>query len=215
MTRRYMQITYTPDVLAAQAAEGTREVAARIAASPRDDQALTWQETAFLQAQDSFYLASVGQTGWPYVQFRGGPPGFLKVLDPQTLAYADFSGNKMYISTGNIRSDPRVSLFFMDYAHRRRLKVLARARVYPAAERPDLVAQVADPAYPARVERVVVFELEAFDWNCPQHITPRFTEAQIGARVARLEARIAELEASSEAPPAVGAQERGAPAPER
>ena len=172
--RRYMQITYTDDVKAAQEHAGVREVSKRME-QDRPDQALTWQEQMFIRERDHFYMATVNQDGWPYVQYRGGPPGFLKAIGPTTLAYADFRGNRQLISMGNLRSDDRVSLFFMDYANRRRLKILARATV---SEDPALLEQLADPDYEATVERAVVFELEAFDWNCPQHITPRLTAAE-------------------------------------
>lgn len=196
--RRYMQITYTDDVKAAQEHAGVREVSKRME-QDRPDQALTWQEQLFIRERDHFYMATVNQDGWPYVQYRGGPPGFLKAIGPTTLAYADFRGNRQLISMGNLRSDDRVSLFFMDSANRRRLKILARATV---SEDPALLERLADPDYEATVERAVVFELEAFDWNCPQHITPRLTaeewaprEAIYKERIADLEARVAELEA--------------------
>ena len=172
--RRYMQITYTDDVKAAQEHAGVREVSKRME-QDRPDQALTWQEQMFIRERDHFNLPTVNQDGWPYVQYRGGPPGFLKAIGPTTLAYADFRGNRQLISMGNLRSDDRVSLFFMDSANRRRLKILARATV---SEDPALLEQLADPDYEATVERAVVFELEAFDWNCPQHITPRLTAAE-------------------------------------
>lgn len=181
MPRRFPQITFTDSVKATQEDYGTRERVARLEASEREDQRLGWPERAFLALRDSFYLASVGDTGWPYVQFRGGPPGFLKVLDERTLGYADFRGNMQLISMGNLRHDERVALILLDYASQRRLKVLARATAYPADERPDLVESLADPSYAAQVRRVVVLRVEAFDWNCPQHITPRFTLAEIEA----------------------------------
>ena len=118
------------------------------------------------------------------MQFRGGPKGFLKVLDEVTLAYADFRGNLQYITTGNVAHDDRVALILMDYAGRRRLKIMARAEIFDAVDRPDLIAQVEDPDYRARVERAVVLHLEAFDWNCPQHITPRYTEQEYQERLA-------------------------------
>lgn len=175
MPRRFPRITFTDSVKRAQEDYGTRAKVARLETSERDDQRLGWTERAFLAARDSFYMASVNDEGWPYVQFRGGPPGFLKVLDERTLGYADFRGNMQLISTGNLRHDERVALILLDYALQRRLKILARATVHPAGERPDLVDALADPAYDAQVRRVVVLRVEAFDWNCPQHITPRFT----------------------------------------
>ena len=140
-------------------------------------------------------MATVTEDGWPYVQYRGGPAGFLKVLDDRTLAYADFQGNLQLLSTGNIAHDGRVSLFLIDYANRRRLKILARAEVIDGCDDPALLAALSDPDYGARPERAFVLHIEAFDWNCPQHITPRFTEVEIAARERGLRDRVAELEA--------------------
>jgi hypothetical protein len=182
MSRRYYDITFTDDVKTAQTDQGTRSTAARMEAAEFEDGRLSERETDFIAQRDSFYMATVLQTGWPYLQHRGGPPGFLKALDDRTLAFADFRGNMQLISTGTVKGDDRVSLFFMDYPNRQRLKMMARAEVFDADERPDLVEQVEDPDYRARIERVFVFHVEAFDWNCPQHITPRFTEAEFAAR---------------------------------
>ena len=152
-------------------------------------------EAAFLAARDSFYMATVSETGWPYVQHRGGPPGFLKVLDEQTIGFADFRGNRQYVSVGNLAGDDRVALILVDYPHRRRLKILGRARPVTAAEDPATAASGWRlPGYRAKVERGLLIAVEAFDWNCPQHLTPRFTGAEIAAAVAPLHARIAELE---------------------
>lgn len=181
MPRRYTAITFTDSVQRAQEHYGSRETAKKVEAWDLEDDRLSPDEAAFIAQRDSFYLATVNEDGWPYVQFRGGPPGFLKVLDERTLAYADFRGNRQYISTGNLRHDDRAALFFMDYPNRRRLKVMAHTEIFDAADRPDLVEQVRDADYPARIERVVVFRVAAFDWNCPQHITPRFTEEEWAA----------------------------------
>ena len=178
-TRQYPALAFTDSVKRTQERYGTRDSARKLETAGRDDIRLTSRETEFIAERDSFYVASVGDTGWPYVQFRGGPKGFLKVLDDTTLAFADFRGNLQYITTGNIRHDPRVSLFLMDYPNRRRLKIMARAEVFEAIERPDLIEQLEDPSYDARVERAVLYRIVAFDWNCPQHITPRFTEEEI------------------------------------
>ena len=123
-------------------------------------------------------MATVSETGWPYLQHRGGPKGFLKVLDPQTIAFADFRGNLQYVSAGNLEGNDRVALFLMDYANRQRLKLLGHSRVVDAADDPGLIDRLRDPGYRARVERAVVIRVEAFDWNCRQHITPRFTEEE-------------------------------------
>lgn len=182
MRRRYMQTLFTDAVKQAQQRHGSRASYARMeGAGERENGQLDQQEIDFIQGRDGFYMASVGEDGWPYVQYRGGPPGFLRVLDGVTLAYADFRGNRQYISVGNLSADDRVSLFLMDYANRRRLKLIARAEVHEASERPDLVERVSDSDYEAVVERVMVYRLVGFDWNCPQHITPRFTEAELRA----------------------------------
>jgi len=139
-------------------------------------------EVEFIGARDSFYQGTVGQNGWPYVQHRGGPTGFLKVLGPQTIGYADFTGNRQYISVGNLDGDDRVSLFLMDYPGQRRLKIWGRARLVDEDKEPALVASVESPDYRARVERAVIITVEAFDWNCPKYITPRFTEREVRHR---------------------------------
>ena len=128
------------------------------------------------------------------MQFRGGPKGFLKVLDDRTLGFADFRGNLQYITTGNISNDNRVALFLMDYANRQRLKIMARAEIFDADKRPDLIGQLEDSNYRARVERAVVYHIEAFDWNCPQHITPRWTEDELAPSINELRSRISQLE---------------------
>ena len=178
MSRRYTDLTFTEGVKSVQQRYGVRAHGERVENLPVDDCRLGERETSFIAARDSFYMASVGENGWPYVQFRGGPPGFLKVLDPRTLAYADFRGNLQYISVGNFEKNDRVALILMDYPARQRLKVLARAEVHEAKEHPDLIERLRDPDYPARVERAMVLHVEAFDWNCHQHITPRYTAAE-------------------------------------
>jgi len=179
MTRGYTEIAFTDDVKRVQEHYGTRSTAAKVEAWDVDDRHLSEREAAFVRARDSFYMATVNSDGWPYVQFRGGPVGFVKVLDGATLGYADFRGNKQYISTGNLRGDDRVALFFMDYPNRSRLKVLARAEVADVGERPDLAPLLVEEGYAGRVERVVLLHVVAFDWNCPQHITPRWTEREL------------------------------------
>ena len=181
MTRRYTDITFTDSVRNVQSRYGTRHNAEKVEHWDVDDGHFSEREAQFIAARDSFYLASVGEDGWPYVQFRGGPPGFLKVLSDDRLGYADFRGNLQYISTGNIAHDDRVALFLMDYPNKRRLKIMARARVVEAADDPDLMEQLVVPGYRARVERGVVFTLEAYDWNCSQHITPRYSEVELRA----------------------------------
>ncbi len=199
MSRRYPELTFTADVKAVQTNNGMRERNQRLEDMDFDDSHLSEREAAFIQARDSFYMASVLENDWPYVQHRGGPAGFLKVLDSQTLGFADFKGNSQYISTGAVKSNDRVALILMDYPNRQRLKILARAEIVDAADRPDILGQLEDPDYRARIERVATFHVEAFDWNCPQHITPRFTEAQVTAALATRDERIRELEARLEA----------------
>ncbi len=135
-------------------------------------------EEQFISKRDGFYLSTVGENGWPYVQFRGGPTGFLKVLDEETLAYADFKGNMQYISTGNLKSTKKASFILLDYATKTRLKVWAETEVLLADEHPDLLEKVSDDGYRAKIERIVIFKIKGFDWNCPQHITPKFTLPQ-------------------------------------
>ena len=194
MSRSYKHITYTDSVKAAQARAGTRDIAQRMLLADDGEDRLSGREIDFIAQRDGFYLATISEDGWPYVQYRGGPMGFLKVIDDTTLAYADFRGNMQLLSAGNIGHDDRVSLFFMDYARRRRLKILARAEIIDGRDAPALLNRLADPNYAAHPERVFVLHVEAFDWNCPQHITPRFTEAEIALRERTLRGRIAELE---------------------
>jgi predicted pyridoxine 5'-phosphate oxidase superfamily flavin-nucleotide-binding protein len=188
---RFNDIAFTPAVQAEQLRRGSRSAYAQIA-SDHGSPGLTVAERTFISERDSFYLASVGETGWPYVQHRGGPVGFLKVLGPTQIGFADFRGNRQYISLGNVAGDDRVALILMDYEHRSRLKILGHMRATESAD--DLKALVV-PGYKAPVERGLLIEISAFDWNCPQHITPRFTEAQVVAGVKPLHDRIAELEA--------------------
>lgn len=158
---------------------------------------LTDDEKEYLADRDGFYLATVSETGWPYVQFRGGPAGFLRVVDDHTIGWADFRGNLQYISTGNLSSNGRVALIAMDYLHRRRLKIFGHARIVTAAEDPALVSTFTDPGYDAEVQRVVLVTVEAFDWNCPQHITPRFTAAELEPHLATLRGQLEALQAEN------------------
>ncbi|MEZ4399967.1 MAG: pyridoxamine 5'-phosphate oxidase family protein [Kofleriaceae bacterium] len=190
---RFHDLLFTPTVQGLQARMGSRASYARLAGGPRRDR-LGPDERAFLAARDSCYLASVGEGGWPYVQHRGGPPGFLRVLDDATVAVADFRGNRQYISVGNLAHDDRVAMILVDYPNQARLKLLARAAVVEAADDPDLLARLAVPGYPATIERALRLTIEGFDWNCPQHITPRFTLAEVEQATAPLRARVAELE---------------------
>lgn len=179
MALAFAKIAFTPNVQAAQARMGSGESYRSSALGEAEAVGLSPYEIEFIAARDSFYVGTVGENGWPYVQHRGGPTGFLKVLDDVTIGYADFSGNRQYISVGNLEGDNRVSLLLMDYPGQRRLKIWGRARLIDEDVEPALVARLESPDYRARVERGVVITVEAFDWNCPKHITPRFTEREL------------------------------------
>jgi hypothetical protein len=196
MAYAFLQTLMTPAVRAAQAANGVGEMWDRAGAERQFDR-FTENEAAFIAQRDSFYLASASQSGWPYVQHRGGPAGFLKVLDDTTLGFADFRGNRQYISLGNVAADDRVSLILMDYPNRARLKILAHMEARDLSGDPGLADRLASPGYKGRPERALILRLEAFDWNCPQHITPRFTAAEIEPAVAGLRDRLAVLEAEN------------------
>jgi len=179
MTHRFADLTFTDSVKVAQEQYGSRPHNQRLQEKFGPNDQLTPRETDFIVQRDTFYLATVSETGWPYVQHRGGPPGFLKVLGPNQLAYADFRGNTQLISVGNVSKNDRCSLILIDYPNRRRLKILGHMRVEDGRpiEVSDL-AKVELPEYKARVERVVFIDVVAFDWNCPQHITRRYTQAE-------------------------------------
>lgn len=196
MGRRFADIAFTPAVQALQTRYGSRSQYARAQARDVPDDTLRADETEFLESADSCYLATVSETGWPYIQHRGGPKGFLKVVSPSRIAFADFRGNLQYISAGNVEGNDRASMFVMDYAHRQRLKLLGHLRFVDAPEAdPELLRKVVLPGYRARIERVALFDVVAFDWNCPQHITQRFTLEEVEAATQPLRDRIADLEA--------------------
>lgn len=192
MARQFTQIAFTPGVKAAQTRYGSRDVYQNMAKRGVTEDVLTSRETEFIKARDSFYLGTVSSNGWPYIQFRGGPQGFLKVLDQKNLGLADFNGNLQYISVGNLAENNRVFLFLMDYAQGRRLKIWGRAQVVD--DDPELFNRLADPSYEAEIGRAFLIRVEALDWNCPQHIPMRYSEADVAAMVAPLQARIRELE---------------------
>ena len=173
-----MRTVLTPSVLAAQHHYFGRQY--RVDEAPARD-ALTEGEIEFITTRDSFYMATVTESGWPYIQHRGGAPGFLRVLGPGRIGFADYKGNRQMISTGSLAANDRVALFLMDYPRRERLKILGHARVLDARENADLVEQFAEPAARAVVERLFLIEVIAFDWNCPKYITPRFTAAEVEA----------------------------------
>ena len=193
-----MQTVLTPSVLAAQERHFGRRGAVPVG---QECDPLTDEERRFIEARDSFYMATVSETGWPYIQHRGGAPGFLRVLSPTQLAFGDYKGNRQMLSTGNLAANDHVALFLMDYPNRERLKILGHARVEDARQHPELVAQIAEPARHGNVERLFFIDVLSFDWNCPQYITPRYTAAEVEATVTPLRARIAELEAQLETNP--------------
>ena len=192
MADKFHEIVFTDSVRKAQAHYYGKSQ--RAEGAPERD-ALTEDETGFIQSRDSFYMATVSETGWPYVQHRGGQPGFLRVISPTALAFADYKGNRQLLSTGNLAVTDRVTLFLMDYPQRTRLKILGHARVEGARQHPELVTQLAEPEVQRVVERLFFINVVSFDWNCPQYITPRYTAAEVEVAVAPLKQRIAELEA--------------------
>jgi uncharacterized protein len=196
MPHGFLNIAATPSVKEAQRQNGSAAHWANYSGERTFDR-FRDVEKDFIAARDSFYMATVSETGWPYVQHRGGPPGFIRVLDDKTLAVADFRGNTQYISVGNLAAADRVSLIMVDYPARRRLKIFAHAQIKSLADNAELAAAVATPGYQAKPERVLLFHLDAFDWNCAQHITPRFTEAEIAQALAPVRARLMELEAEN------------------
>ena len=192
MAEKFLELLVTPSVAKEQ--ERYYGHSLRMPGGARPDP-LTDDEIQFIRSRDSFYLATVSESGWPYLQHRGGKPGFLQVVNPTTLAYADYKGNRQMLSTGNVAANDRVCLFLMDYPQRTRLKILGHARVEDARQHPELVAKFATPDVRDLVERVFFISVVSFDWNCPKYITPRYTVAEIEALVEPLKQRIAEVEA--------------------
>lgn len=195
MANKFYDITFTPDVKAAQIHYGSRgQYAKSESVKAVKNDFLTDAETEFIGERDGFYMASVNNNGQPYIQFRGGVRGFLKVLDERTLAFADFRGNLQYLSVGNLKKNNRVAVILMDYANRRRLKILAEAEVKDANDAPELIKKLRAENYKAKIERAMILHLAAFDWNCPQHITPRYTIEEIKAMNAPLYEYVQKLE---------------------
>lgn len=187
-------LAFTPVVKMLQERYGSRRQYERMEKAGPSRQRLGAGETEFLAERDSFYWATTGATGWPYVQHRGGPKGFLKVVDDHTLALADFRGNMQFVSTGNLLSDNRVAIILVDYPRQTRLKILGRVDILEGESAKDWIERLRDPAYKAVIERVFVIHVEAFDWNCPQHITPRYTTEEIQDAVHAMEERMRALE---------------------
>ncbi|WP_413164004.1 pyridoxamine 5'-phosphate oxidase family protein [Capilliphycus salinus ALCB114379] len=193
MPRKFAEIAFTPAVKAIQERYGSREMYNRMEENGPENDTLIPKLADFIQARDSFYMGTVNENGWPYIQFRGGPVGFLKILDERTLGFADFGGNCQYLSIGNLSVNDRVFLFLMDYTNRRRLKIWGRAKI--EYNNPSLLEQLRVPGYEAFAERAFLIHVEAWDWNCPQHIPIKYSEAQVAEMLAPLQARIQELEA--------------------
>lgn len=175
MKQNFTQFAFTDSVREEQEKYGSRKSYSRMEENGPDQSHIFQRETAHIESMDSFYMSTVGENGWPYVQFRGGPKGFLKVIDSQTIGYADFRGNMQYISTGNIKETKKTALILLDYPTKTRLKIWAETEILDPEEHPELRDQLVLADYEAKVERLVIFHLKAFDWNCPQHITPKFT----------------------------------------
>jgi predicted pyridoxine 5'-phosphate oxidase superfamily flavin-nucleotide-binding protein len=199
MTRAFTEISFTPSVRALQKQSGSAEAYSKFMA-PEADRAdrIGPAEAEFISGRDGFYQATVSQSGWPYVQFRGGPAGFLKVLDDQKIAYADFRGNRQYLSAGNLTDDSRISMILMDYPNRRRLKVWGRAKLILSSDEPELMTQLQDMSYRGRPERAVVITIEALDWNCPQHIPQRMTIEELEPQLEPLRAELSRLKSENE-----------------
>ncbi|NTY58373.1 pyridoxamine 5'-phosphate oxidase family protein [Mycolicibacterium sphagni] len=200
MSKHYASIAFTDDVRTVQSEHGSdgfygRKVAAGTASPGADP--LTDDEKDYLIERDGFFLASVSETGWPYVQFRGGKPGFIHSIDDHTIGWADFRGNLQYVSTGNVSGDDRVAIIALDYANQRRLKIFGHARIVTVEEDPELVKSLTDDTYDAVIERAVLVTVEAYDWNCPQHITPRYTIAELESALSPLRDQLTTLQAEN------------------
>jgi predicted pyridoxine 5'-phosphate oxidase superfamily flavin-nucleotide-binding protein len=195
MTTAFAELTFTPSVKAAQSRYGSRERNSRFEQADDARNRLNDFEMEFIGQRDSFYQATVSESGWPYVQHRGGPQGFLKVLDERTIGFADFRGNVQYLSVGNLNANDRIALILMDYPNRKRLKIWGHARIVHETDDPELMAKLTLPAYKAKVERGIIIHVEALDWNCPQHITPRYSKSEVEKLIAPLLDEIQALKA--------------------
>ena len=189
-------IAFTPAVKTIQGQKGSRESYSRMERSGGWQTTVTPDLEKFVSELDMFYLGTANAEGQPYIQYRGGSPGFLKVLDEHTLGFADFGGNRQFITLGNLSENPQAFIFLMDYAHQQRIKLWGTARVIE--NNPDLLQKLRDPTYPGKVERAILFTVEAWDVNCQQHIHPRFSRRQLAPVIEPLQKRIAELEAEVE-----------------
>ncbi|MCJ8295322.1 MAG: 2Fe-2S iron-sulfur cluster-binding protein [Colwellia sp.] len=194
MAHKYAQLAFTETVRAMQQEQNSRAGYARMDQGEDHNFLLSNVEAGFIAERDSFYMASVSETHWPYVQHRGGPKGFLKVLDASTIGFADYKGNRQYVSAGNFRNNDRVALIFVDYPNKRRLKLMGRISLV-AEDDWQTLASLEDDNYRAKVERGFIIKVEAFDWNCPQHITPRYSESELESLIVPLNNELAELKA--------------------
>lgn len=195
MSRRFAELAFTPAVKNEQQKHNSRHLYQRVEQAGDPGDRLGSDEQEFIRQRDGFYLATVSETGWPYIQFRGGNPGFLRVLDDHTLGFADLRGNRQYISTGNLRHENRVALFLMDYATQNRLKILGRAEVHEdGPEAAELIEKLRVPEEKTPPERAYLIHVEAFDWNCQQHITPRFSQQELTGIMEPMRERMEELE---------------------
>jgi uncharacterized protein len=192
MANKYKEIAFTDSVRKAQTQQYGHP---QFTPHPGENDALSDDEIHFIQARDSFYMATISESGWPYIQHRGGKPGFLRAINPKSLAFADYEGNHQLLSTGNLAVSDRVSLFLMDYPQQTRLKILGHARIEDARQHPELVKQFAEPEVQRVVERIFFIDVVSYDWNCPKYITPRYTAAEVEKAVAPLRQRLKELEA--------------------
>jgi len=196
MGRRFQELAFTPLVKEHQKEHGSLRLYERMEkSSPPGEDKLGPAEEDFIKRRDSFYMASVNETGWPYVQHRGGPKGFVRVLNPSLIGFADYRGNKQYISLGNFDHDNRVALFFMDYPYQTRLKILGRVEIHKHdSQASELIKSFRSEADDAVIERAILIHVEGFDWNCPQHITPRYTLEELEDVLAPVRERLAKLE---------------------
>ncbi|NJN88541.1 MAG: pyridoxamine 5'-phosphate oxidase family protein [Leptolyngbyaceae cyanobacterium SL_7_1] len=192
MARKFGEIAFTPEVQAAQSQRGSRQTYEKYIVNGPANDTLTAKIEEFIAQLDGFYLGTVSSSGYPYIQFRGGPPGFLKVLDEKTLGFADFSGNVQYITVGNLSGNDKAFLFLMDYRHRKRIKIWGRAESVEGES--EWTQKLRIPGYAAEVERSMLFHVEAISENCPQHIPIRYSETEVEAIIAPLQARIMQLE---------------------
>lgn len=200
MTRKFASIAFTPKVIALQEKYGSAASYQKfLSPDAPEANSLRDAETDFIKARDGFYQATISETGWPYVQFRGGPKGFLKVIDEQTIAFADYKGNRQYLSTGNLQTNDRISLILMDYPNQRRLKIWGRVTLKSSDEEPDIVKKLHDPSYKATPERAYLIHVEAYDWNCPQHIPQRLTLTELEPHLAPLYEELETLRAENKA----------------